>query len=451
MIKLNAPPAYLTVRWRPIFVPVFMAAESKPIRVPRASGPTVASMSIDIRAITADEAVRYRRAIRAGFLDAETVDDEDWAREQTQPFDRALAAFDGPDMVASLASFPSELTLPGGVTVPVGAVTAVTCRATHRRRGILSDMIGRDLTTSRERGEVADILIAAEYPIYGRFGYGPAVATTSWELVTGAATRFTVPGEGHVQFVDNATYRKEAPTIFERVRLSRPGMIPRDDLDWDVYADLRRYPEAKPWQGFRLLCVDDDGTPQGYASYTVTKKWDDMRPQCVVELAELTAATPAAEARLWRFLAELDLTVLVKAGDRPTDEALPWLIDNGRLAKQVSTFDHIWVRPLDVSRLLTTRSYAATGRVVFEVVDDGGLAGGRFALDASPDGATCVETTEAAELTFPVKALGAVSLGGVAVGALHRAAWLDEHVAGAAERAGTLFAGTIAPWCNTWF
>ena len=47
---------------------------------------------------------------------------------------------------------------------------------------------------------------------------------------------------------------------------------------------------------------------------------------------------------------------------------------------------------LDVSRLLTTRSYATTGNVVLEVVDDQGLAGGRFALDASPDGATCVET-----------------------------------------------------------
>ena len=100
-------------------------------------------MSIEIRAITPDEAVRYRRAIRAGFLDAETVDDEEWAREQTQPHDRSLAAFDGPDIVASLASFPSELTLPGGNTTPVGAVTAVTCRATHRRRGILTEAAGQ--------------------------------------------------------------------------------------------------------------------------------------------------------------------------------------------------------------------------------------------------------------------------------------------------------------------
>ena len=408
-------------------------------------------MTLEIRAITPDEAVRYRRAIRAGFLDAQTVDDEEFAREQLAPHDRALATFDGPDIVASLASFPTELTVPGNATVPVGAVTAVTCRATHRRRGILTEMIGRDLTTSRDRGEVADILIAAEYPIYGRFGYGPAVATTSWELVTGAGTRFTTPGEGSVQFVDNATFRKEAPPIFERLRRARPGMIQRTELMWDIRADVRRYPEAKPWQGFRLLAFDDAGTPQGYASYTVDNQWHDMRPQNVVDVAELAAATPAAEIRLWRFIAELDLVAKVRAGDRPVDEALPWLLENGRLAKQASTFDHIWVRPLDVPRLLTARSYAASGRVVFDVTDPQGHAAGRYALDVSPDGASCTSTTETPELVIPVKALGAASLGGVGVVALQRAGWLDEHVTGAAGRLGSLLAWTTAPWCNTWF
>ena len=76
-------------------------------------------MSVEIRAITPDEAVRYRRAIRAGFLDAETVDDEELAREQIASRTTARSPpFDGPDIVASLASFPTELTLPGGATVP---------------------------------------------------------------------------------------------------------------------------------------------------------------------------------------------------------------------------------------------------------------------------------------------------------------------------------------------
>ena len=71
-----------------------------------ASERTVACVNLEIRAITPDEAARYRRAIRAGFLDAETVDDEQWARDTCDPCDRCLATFDGPDIVATLQSFP---------------------------------------------------------------------------------------------------------------------------------------------------------------------------------------------------------------------------------------------------------------------------------------------------------------------------------------------------------
>jgi predicted acetyltransferase len=408
-------------------------------------------MSVEIRAITADEAVRYRRAVRAGFLSAHTIDDETHAREFRQPHDRALAAFDGDDIVATLASFPSELTVPGGAAVDVGAVTAVTCRVTHRRRGLLTRMIGQDLAASKERGAVADILIAAEYPIYGRFGYGPAVPSVSWELDLRGDVTFTTPGAGTISFLDNDAFRKEAPPIFERLRRDRAGMKSRDELDWDFSADLRRSPEDKPWQGFRILCTDDAGSAVGYASYTIDEKWADMRPQSAVQVTEMVAATPEAEARLWRFFTEIDLVVAVKASDRPMDDTLPFLLANGRLAKQVTNFDFIWVRPLDVAALLTSRTYATAGRVVIEVVDDQDLAGGRYALDASSAGATCTTTTEAAELTMPIRTLGAACLGGPAITQLHRAGWLDEHVAGAAARASALLAAPTAPWCNTWF
>lgn len=407
-------------------------------------------MSLDIRAITADEVLAYRRAVRTGFLLAETIDDEQLARDMFEPFERCLASFDGTEMVATLQSFPLELTLPGGATVPTGGVSAVTCRGTHRRQGLLTQMITRDLTDSRERGEVADILIAAEYPIYGRFGYGPAVFSTTWELDT-TSVRFTNAGEGTVQFVDNATYRKEAPVVFDRIRRARAGMIDRDTFTWDAQADLRRSPEDKPWQGFRVLCSDDDGVVQGYASYTIKRDWNDMRPQGLVEVSEMAATTPAAQARLWRYLAELDWIVKVKAGDRPVDEMLPWLLADGRHAKQTNHADFIWVRPLDVSRLLTARTYTSTGTLVVEVVDPQGLAGGRFLLDASPDGAMCAPTTDTADLTMPIAALGAASLGGASVQTLARAGWLDEHTEGAVDRASAMLGTPRPPWCNTWF
>ena len=57
---------------------------------------------------------------------------------------------------------------------PRRGLTNVTVSATHRRRGLLNRMMAPDLDVAKEQGEAASILIAAEYPIYGRFGYGPA-------------------------------------------------------------------------------------------------------------------------------------------------------------------------------------------------------------------------------------------------------------------------------------
>ena len=204
------------------------------------------------------------------------------------------------------------------------------------------------------------MLIAAEYPIYGRFGYGPAARGTTREVEAELATP-SYGGEGTIRVADAATFRKEAPAVFDRVRRSRPGMIDRDLFDWDMRSDVRRYPEGKPWHGFRILCVDDAGSVQGYARYTVKDDWSDMRPRSMLEVAELAAATPAAEARLWAYLLSLDLIGTIKAPDRPLDDVLPWLLVDGRHAKQTSCFDMLWLRPLDVPRLLTTRAVHGVG------------------------------------------------------------------------------------------
>jgi predicted acetyltransferase len=407
-------------------------------------------VSVEIRSITPDDVLAFRRAIRNGFHTADVVDDEQFARDMSEPFDRHYVAVAGSDFVATFGSFPTELTLPGGATVPAGAVTQVTCRATHRRQGILSRIMERDLIGSRDRGEVADVLIAAEYPIYGRFGYGPAARGTVREIEAALASP-TYAGEGTILVVDGPTFRKEAPRVFDRVRTSRPGMVDRGPFDWDMRSDVRRHPEGKPWKGFRIMCVDAGGAIQGYARYTVEDRWRDMRPQMTVDVVELAATTAAAEARLWAYLLSLDLVATIKAHDRPVDDTLPWLLVDGRHARQTSCFDMLWLRPLDVPRLLMARAYDASGRVVMEVDDPLGLAGGRFALDASPEGATCTETTESADVTLPIRTLGAACLGDVRLDVLHRAGWLDEHVPGAVERCAALLAGYTAPWCNTWF
>ena len=71
------------------------------------------------------------------------VEDEDWERERkTLPASRALAAFDAGKPVALTGAYEFDLTIPGG-ELPCAGVTWVGVMPTHRRRGILRDLMRR--------------------------------------------------------------------------------------------------------------------------------------------------------------------------------------------------------------------------------------------------------------------------------------------------------------------
>ena len=55
---------------------------------------------------------------------------------------RSLAAYDGGEIVGAAAAFTMTLTIPGG-ELPMAGVTAVGVAATHRRRGILTEVMRR--------------------------------------------------------------------------------------------------------------------------------------------------------------------------------------------------------------------------------------------------------------------------------------------------------------------
>ncbi len=210
-------------------------------------------------------------------------------------------------------------------------------------------------------------------------------------------------------------------------------------------------PGATPVKSYQAIYRAPNGDVDGYVRYTATQEWDHMRPKGTLSVMELTAATPDAYLRLWRYCCEVDLITRVQAGDRPVDEPLVWLLRDGRALRQTGRFDFLWVRVLDVAAALSARRYATDGRLVLEVTDTLGIAAGRFALEGGPAGATCTTTDATAELTLPVTSLGSVYLGGMSVSALADAGRIDEHAPGALARADTMFRSPVTPWCSTWF
>ena len=125
-----------------------------------------------------------------------------WRSAGRSCIDRCHAAFDAEGRMAGVArGFAAPLTVPGGAELPSGAVSAVGVLPTHRRRGLLTALMDAQLADIADRGEPLATLIAAEYPIYGRFGYGPATEAVGLHIDAGTA-RWLEPPTGTVELVD---------------------------------------------------------------------------------------------------------------------------------------------------------------------------------------------------------------------------------------------------------
>jgi predicted acetyltransferase len=370
-----------------------------------------------------------------------------------QDLSRTLGAVDDGRVVGTLESFPAELSLPGATALVADAISAVTVQPTHRRRGLLTRMITADLCAARERGEPASILIAAEYPIYGRFGFGPATEMAAYSLER-SLVRFTRQAPGQVDLVEPARMRELAPGIFDRCRRDRPGQIDRSrHSSWDRRLGLGGPPWMRDQKPPRCgLYTSPSGEPEGYVLYRVDDCWERHVPKAKLDIVELMAVSPDAYLRLWRYCCEVDLVKEITAEMRCVDEPLRWLLDNPRVAlHQTMRADMLWLRPLDVPTTLAARRYLCDGRLVIDVADPLGLSAGRFLLEGGPGGASCQPTTATTDVRLGMTALGSITLGGVSLHLLADAALIEEERPGGIDAAERLFRWSVTPWCSTFF
>lgn len=358
---------------------------------------------------------------------------------------RTLGAFDGERIVGTFRSFASDLTLPGGGQVPVSAVTNVTVTATHRRQGLMTRMVDTDLRAAAERGEAAAILIAAEWPIYGRFGYGAATERLTWRL--DATAKFLHEGAGDLEMVDAATLRAEGPPVFERRRRREAGQIPISEWRWDSWLGLDG-PSKEPHRWYVLDRVG--GETRGVLVYRLEEKWTGDRPGYTAHVDGLYGDTPEVEARLWRYCCEIDWVGQVRAETRSPGEALPWLLEDARAASQHERNDHLWLRPLDVPALLASRRYLSSGAAGLEVHDPDGYAKGTFTVEGTPEGGSCRPGGEP-DVALSASALGSALLGGYSLEVMARAGLVEERRPGGLARVSALLGWSEPPWCAVWF
>src|SRR4051794_39780207 len=101
-------------------------------------------MSAEIRHPIEAELGDWIRAVRLGFLEATTDEQVEARRPDIDP-SRTYGCFDEGRIVGTLRSVPTDIVVPGGGRVPMSALTNVTVSPTHRRQGLLTEMITQDL------------------------------------------------------------------------------------------------------------------------------------------------------------------------------------------------------------------------------------------------------------------------------------------------------------------
>ncbi len=413
-------------------------------------------MTVEYRPITSEEFPDLARADMLAFgsdMRAEDVEIEGQALE----FDRTVAAVEGGRFVGGTAVLSLDIGLPGGRTVPAGGLTWTGVIPTHRRQGILSAMISRQLEGSREREEPVGILQASESTIYGRFGYGPATYGLGFSVSTShAAFRAMAPRfDGRFEAVDKAAAFDVLPTVFERCRHGRPGSVGRSSGLWKAFLGDPEHDREGATSYFHAVHHDSAGLIDGYVTYRVTGAWKSDIPANTLTVQELIARDPQAHAALWRYCLDMDLVATVASWDSPVDEHLRWLLTDSRRFRVNQINDSLYVRILDIPTALAARAYPLAPRddaLVFHIEDrflqD---VAGDYLLEAGPSGAECARTTRAADLSLDIADLGEVYLGGVSFATLVRCGRVSEHTAGGIARADALFRTERAPWCSTHF
>lgn len=368
--------------------------------------------------------------------------------------------FEHPDLSDQFAgvysSYDLKMRTPGDMggasrLVPLNGLTWVAVHPDMRRRGILRQMIAHHLEAARDRGEAVAGLHASEPGIYGRFGYAVASHDVGYSL--GRGTAFTAPASV-VEVADATTVATvldvdDDAWVRRIVEVSRrdpaigtivlPGVTVRRRLRDKAHTRVGKEP-------LRAYVATRDGSDVGIALFRRSSEWTDGNPGGAVDVSALLAVDAGAMLALGRRLVDVDLMSSVSLPDRGLDDLLLTWAGNVR-QRSVRVADALWLRPVDVAGMLTSRGYSAPLDVTLDIRDatcPWNAGSWRLVVDASGE-AECERTSREPDLDLDVDVLGELYLGLRGATALAAQGRIVEHTPGAVAALTTAFSTGIAP------
>lgn len=400
---------------------------------------------IEIRPARLQEAEEFMQVMGSAF-GFEPPEQSGPFRQYWEP-ERSRCAYQDGKMVGTSGAYSFQMTVPGTV-IPSAGTTMVSVLPSHRRQGVLTQMMQAHLQEAKEREESFASLWASDSAIYGRFGYGEASRDTETTIDRQfVKLHKNAPEPDPVRMVTQEEASTNFPLVYEQMFSHRPGCFARSQTWWNLHR-FRDLPDHRDGATKFRFAVSrgPNNQPSGYVQYRVKSDWEQGHATGKVIVNELVSNTPEAASGLWKFVLEHDLISQIVAENRPVDDLLPDLLSGTRRAQRL-VLDALWVRLLNIPQAFSLRRYRHPGQLVFEVIDPMGMDSGSYRLEVAEDGTgNCEPTTAEPDLSMNIAELGGAYLGWSRMAHLRRAG----RVTGtepAARQADHMLGWDPLPWC----
>ncbi|WP_426562092.1 GNAT family N-acetyltransferase [Angustibacter sp. McL0619] len=307
-----------------------------------------------------------------------------------------------PDVpVATLATIGASLNAGEDEDIPCTLIADVTVRATHQGQGLMRRLMEAVTTEAVDAGVPLLALHAAHPALYARFGFSPAIRSSTVEV---DCARFALlrdpPGTVHAADPRHADEQARAvaassgPYRFGALAVTHPARNQQPDDEHPARC---------------LVHADERGNVDGVLTY-VFRGWT---PQAqVLDVLSETYSTFDAHAALWQAISSTGIASTVCATDMRPDDPLPWMLTDRAAWRVTGLNDGYSLRIVDPARALLMRGYsAADAQLAVDVTDRTGPASGRWLIRLSGGRASIEPTSRAADVTLDVAELAASFLG----------------------------------------
>jgi predicted acetyltransferase len=323
-------------------------------------------MTIAYRRATADEMIDVAWTVSVGF-GGSTAEDrlrQGVERTQIKPEWR-ICAYDGAQPVAQVVVVPTTMHW-NGKLIPSTGVTDVVTLPTHRRQGILRELMTRAYADMRDAGQAVTILEASMAAIYQRFGWAVVYTGHRYDFDP-RHLRFIdeIPTPGRLRMIKREDARPVLEPVYRQYAPYRTLPFERTEFEWTAALALRDT-ENPP---VLVAVYEEEGEALGYVIYRVNRHGEDRPgPDQRIMVFELVWLNPRAHRALINYLAGYDLVDSVMIWGMPADDPLFQQVHEPRLLN-TRAYDGALARIVDVEKALAARGYNGSGTLVVGLGD----------------------------------------------------------------------------------